>query len=71
MRIIDRVARENKFPCSSLEYNKESVCDACQQGKIHWLAFPKSTSVSLAPLDLSFLRVGSCTHICWKKKLLC
>jgi hypothetical protein len=52
MRIIDRVVRENKLPCSSLEYNKESVCDACRQGKIHQLAFPKSTSVSLAPLDL-------------------
>jgi hypothetical protein len=52
MRIIDRVVRENKLPCSSLEYNKESVCDVCQQGKIHQLAFPKSTSVSLALVDL-------------------
>jgi hypothetical protein len=29
MRVIDRVVRENNLPSSSLEYNKESVCDAC------------------------------------------
>jgi hypothetical protein len=50
MRVIDRIVRENKLPCSSLEYNKELVCDACQQGKIHQLAFPKYTSVSMVPL---------------------
>jgi hypothetical protein len=52
MRVIDRIVRENKLPCSSLEYNKESVCDACQQGKVHWLAFPKSMGVSMVPLEL-------------------
>jgi hypothetical protein len=40
MRVIDRIVRENKLSRSSLEYNKESVCDVCQQGKIHQLAFP-------------------------------
>jgi hypothetical protein len=52
MRVIDSVVRENNLPSSSLEYNKESVCNACQQGKIHQLAFPKSTSVSTVPLEL-------------------
>jgi hypothetical protein len=52
MRVIDRVVRENNLPCSSLEYSKESVCDACQQGKIHQLAFPKSISVSMVSLEL-------------------
>jgi hypothetical protein len=45
MSAISRIVRENKLPCSSLEYNKESVCDACLQGKIHQLTFPKSISV--------------------------
>jgi hypothetical protein len=30
------------------------VCDACQQGKSHQLPYPKSTSVSISPLDLIF-----------------
>jgi hypothetical protein len=29
MVIVSRVVQENKLPCSSLDYNKESVCDAC------------------------------------------
>jgi hypothetical protein len=72
MRIIDRVVRGNKLPCSSLEYNKESVCDACQQGNIHQLAFPKSTSVSLAPLDLVHSDVwGPAPTSVGRKKILC
>jgi hypothetical protein len=39
MVVISRVVKENNLPCSSLEYDKESVCDACQQGKIHQLPF--------------------------------
>jgi hypothetical protein len=52
MRVLYRIVRENSLPCTSLEYNKESVCDACQQGKTHQLTFPKSTSVSMVPLEL-------------------
>jgi hypothetical protein len=51
MVIISRVVKENNLPCSSSEYNKESVCDACQQGKIHQLPFSRSISVSQAPLS--------------------
>jgi transposase InsO family protein len=57
MGVISRVVKENKLPCSSLEYNKESVCDACQQGKNHQLSFSKSISVSQAPLELVHLDV--------------
>jgi hypothetical protein len=39
MVVISRVVKENNLPCSSLEYDKESVYDACQQGKIHQLPF--------------------------------
>ena len=34
--------------------NKESVCDACQCAKSHQLPYPKSNSVSHAPLELIF-----------------
>jgi histone deacetylase 1/2 len=36
------------------ESNKDTVCDACQQGKSHQLPYPKSFSVSNNPLDLIF-----------------
>jgi hypothetical protein len=36
------------------DHNKNRVCDACQQGKIHQLPYPKSTSVSAGPMDLIF-----------------
>jgi histone deacetylase 1/2 len=36
------------------ESNKETVCDACQQGKSHQLPYLKSFSVSNNPLDLIF-----------------
>ncbi|WVZ64534.1 hypothetical protein U9M48_014035 [Paspalum notatum var. saurae] len=35
----------------------ESVCDACQQAKSHQLPYPKSVSVSSAPLELAFSNV--------------
>ena len=34
--------------------SEESVCDACQCAKSHQLPYPKSTSVSHAPLELIF-----------------
>jgi hypothetical protein len=52
MVVISKVVKENNPPCSSLEYNKEAICDACQQGKSHQLSFPKLFSVSQAPLEL-------------------
>jgi hypothetical protein len=52
MVMVNRIVQDNKLPCSSLEFSKESMCDACQQGKSHQLPFPKSFSVSQAPLEL-------------------
>lgn len=44
---------KNKLPFIP-KSNKEFVCDACQKGKSHQLPYPKSTSVSRAPLGLVF-----------------
>jgi hypothetical protein len=52
MVMVNRIVQDNKLPCSSLEFSKESMRDACQQGKSHQLPFPKSFSVSQAPLEL-------------------
>jgi hypothetical protein len=52
MVVVSRIVKDNMLPCSSLEFSKESVCDVCQQGKSHQLPFPKSVSVSQAPLEL-------------------
>jgi hypothetical protein len=41
------------------------VCNACQQAKSHQLPFPKSISISTAPLELVFLDVSR------KEDLLC
>jgi hypothetical protein len=51
MVVVNRIVKDNKLPCSSLEFSKESVCGACQQGKSHQLPFPKSFSGSQAPLE--------------------
>jgi hypothetical protein len=57
MSIISRLVSEGKLVCSQ-ELNKDHlVCDACQQGKSHQLPFPKSSSVSQAPLEFIFLDV--------------
>lgn len=51
--IVQQVVSLNNLPCS-LEFNKEAVCDACQQAKSHQLPYPKSSSVSKSPLELVF-----------------
>jgi hypothetical protein len=51
--VVDQVLRNNSLPFSR-ESNKSSVCDACQQGKSHQLPFPRSSSVSHAPLELVY-----------------
>ena len=51
--IVHQVLNKNKLTFVP-ESNKESVCDACQKGKSHQLPYPKSTSVSRAPLELVF-----------------
>jgi hypothetical protein len=52
MCVVSSIVKDNKLLCSSLEFSKESVCGACQQGKSHQLPFPKSFSVLQAPLEL-------------------
>jgi histone deacetylase 1/2 len=51
--VVPQILRNNKLPFIS-DSNKETVCDACQQGKSHHLPYPKSVSVSNNPLDLVF-----------------
>lgn len=50
---VHRILRDNSLP---FESNKAlaHVCDACQQAKSRQLPFPKSVSVSKAPLELVF-----------------
>jgi histone deacetylase 1/2 len=54
--IVQRVLNHHKLPFTK-EYNKDVVCDACQRGKSHQLAYPQSTNVSTGVLDLIFLDV--------------
>jgi histone deacetylase 1/2 len=51
--VVQQVLSRNQIPFDP-ESNKETVCDACQQGKSHQLPYPKSVSVSNNPLDLIF-----------------
>jgi hypothetical protein len=52
-KTVSRVLRDHELPSVSNK-NVTHVCDACQQGKSHQLLFPKSVSVSKAPLELIF-----------------
>jgi hypothetical protein len=49
--IVQRVVSQNNLSLVK-EPSHESVCDACQRAKSHQLPFPKSSSVSPAPLEL-------------------
>ena len=51
--IVKQVVNKGNLPLSSSQ-NIESVCDACQCAKSHQLPYPKSNSVSRAPLELIF-----------------
>jgi len=51
--ITQHVISQNNLAFSS-ESNKQPVCDACQKAKSHQLPYPKSTSISSAPLQLIF-----------------
>ena len=52
-RVVQQVLHRHKLPFVH-ESDKTRVCDACQQGKSHQLPYPKSTSLSIHPLDLVF-----------------
>jgi hypothetical protein len=54
--IVSCIIRTNKLSCSPSD-SIESMCDACLYGKAHQLPYPKSTSRSSAPLNLTFLVV--------------
>jgi hypothetical protein len=49
--IVQRVLSNNKLPVDG-KASSESVCDACQKGKMYQLPYPKSSSVSNFPLEL-------------------
>jgi hypothetical protein len=65
--IVERVVKNNSLPCVSNE-NYSSVCDSCLKAKSHQLSYPKSTSVSHAPLQLMY---GVGTNIGWEAHILC
>jgi hypothetical protein len=52
-KIVSHVVRDRELSSISNK-NITHVCDACQQGKSHQLPFPKSVSISKAPLELIF-----------------
>jgi hypothetical protein len=56
LQIVQHVLSRNKLLVSS-ELSNLEVCDACQIGKAQQLPYPKSFSVSTAPLELVFSNV--------------
>jgi hypothetical protein len=69
--VIKFIVSHNKISCSS-NFDKELVCDSCQRAKSHQLPYPRSFSVSKKSIGTCvFWCVGSCTHFCWEKELLC
>jgi hypothetical protein len=55
-KVVNHVLRTHNLPFVSNKSDAH-VCDACQQAKSHQLPFPKSVSVSKAPLELVFFYV--------------
>jgi hypothetical protein len=51
--IVKIVVNKFNLPCSS-EFNKESMCDACQRAKSHQLPYSKSNSSSSHPLEFVY-----------------
>jgi histone deacetylase 1/2 len=67
--IVRQILSDNKLSFVQ-ESNNASVCDACQKGKSHQLPYPRSTSISNAPLDLVFSDVwGPAPTFVGKNKL--
>jgi hypothetical protein len=52
-KVASRVLRAHNLPVVSNKSDAH-ICDACQQAKSHQLPFPKSISVSKAPLERMF-----------------
>jgi hypothetical protein len=55
-KVVSRVLHDNNLPFVSGN-TVSHVCDTCQQVKSHQLPFPRSTSVSTAPLQLIFSNI--------------
>ena len=53
LAIVEQVINKSNLPLSSPN-KSESVCEACQCAKSHQLPYPKSVSMSKAPLELIF-----------------
>jgi histone deacetylase 1/2 len=59
--IVRHVLHRHELPVQSSRYS-DTVCDACQQGKIHQLPFSESSRVVKTPLELVFLDVWGHTQ---------
>ena len=67
--IVKQVISSNNLPCLD-ESSNRTICDACQQGKIHQLPYPISSSVSKFPLELVFSDVwGPAPESVGRKKI--
>jgi hypothetical protein len=53
---VCKVISTNKLPCLDASVS-ESVCDACQKGKIHQLPYPISSTISSVLVELVFSNV--------------
>jgi hypothetical protein len=61
--IVCKVISTNKLPCLDASVS-ESVCDACQKGKIHQLPYPISSTISSVLVELVFSDVWGHAPIC-------
>jgi hypothetical protein len=57
-KIVGCMLHTHELPFVSNKAFEAHVCDACQQAKSDQLPFPRSDSVSKAPLELVFLCLG-------------
>lgn len=60
--IVERILKDSELSYLPSVNNKDSVCNACQQGKSDQLPYPKSTSISTQPLELVFSDVWGAAH---------
>jgi hypothetical protein len=51
--IMERIISSNRLSVSI----QHSICDSCQMANSHQLPYPKSNSISFAPLELIFFDV--------------
>jgi hypothetical protein len=67
---VQHVLKNNNLPVDG-KASSESMCDACQSGKMHKLPHHKLSSVSKFLLELGFLRcVGLSTRVSWEIQIL-